>query len=84
MDGGIPEGAWTGKKVNYYFLKSFGCEAFVHINKENITNIEAKSKKCAFIGNGVKDFGYHLYDYENHKIIKSRDVVLNERVLYKD
>ena len=33
LDGGIPEEAWRGKKVNYSFLKNFGCEAFVHINK---------------------------------------------------
>ena len=32
----------------------------------------------------VDDFGYHLWDYENHKIIRSRDVVLNEKVMYKD
>jgi transposase InsO family protein len=28
LDGIIPEEEWTGKKVNYYFLKTFGCEAF--------------------------------------------------------
>ena len=50
LDGGIPEEAWTGKKVNYSFLKTFGCEAFVHIDKENRTKLEAKSKKCTFIG----------------------------------
>ena len=50
MDGGIPEEAWTGKNINYSFLKPFGCEAFVHINKENRTKLEAKSKKCTFIG----------------------------------
>ena len=33
LDGGIIEQAWTGKKVNYSFLKNFGCEAFVHIDK---------------------------------------------------
>ena len=33
LDGGVPEEAWTGKKVNYSFLKPFGCEALVHINK---------------------------------------------------
>ena len=33
LDGGILEEAWIGKKVNYSFLKTFGCEAFVHINK---------------------------------------------------
>jgi len=33
LDGGIPEEAWAGKKVNYSFMKTFGCEAFVHIDK---------------------------------------------------
>ena len=84
LDGGIPEEAWTGKKVNYSFLKTFGCEAFVHINKENRTKLEAKSKKCSFIGYGVNDFGYRFYDYENHKITRSRYVIFNEKVLYKN
>jgi hypothetical protein len=60
LDGGIPEEAWTGKKVNYSFLKTFGCKAFVHIDKENRTKIEEKSKKCTFIGYGVNSFGYLL------------------------
>ena len=84
LDGIIPEEAWTGKKVNYYFLKTFSCEAFVHIDKENRTKLETKSKKGAFIGCGVNDFGYLLLNYENKKIIRSRDVVLNEKVMYKD
>jgi hypothetical protein len=37
LDGGILEEARTGKKVNYYFLKTFDCESFVHIDKENRT-----------------------------------------------
>ena len=84
LDGGIPEKAWTSKKVDYSFLKHFGCEAFVHVNKGNRTKFEAKSKKCTFIGYGVNDFGYRLYDYENHKIIRSRDVIFNENALYKN
>jgi hypothetical protein len=70
--------------VNYYFLKTFGCEAFVHINKENRTKLEVKSKKCTFIGYDVNDFSYSLWDYENHRIIRSRDVIFNEKVMYKD
>jgi hypothetical protein len=42
LDGRIPEEEWIGKKVNYSFLKTFGCEAFVHIDKENRTKLEAK------------------------------------------
>jgi hypothetical protein len=84
LDGIISEEEWTRKKVNYSFLKTFGCEAFVHIDKENRNKLEAKSKKCTFIGYGVNDFGYFLWDYENNIIIRSRDVIFNEKVMYKD
>jgi hypothetical protein len=84
LDGIILEEEWTGKKVNYSFLKTFCCEAFVHIDNENRTKLEEKSKKCTFIGYGVNDFGYLLWDYENKKIIRSRDVIFNEKVMYKD
>jgi hypothetical protein len=67
LDGGIPEQAWKGKKVNYSLLKTFCCEAFVHIDKENRRKLEEKSKKCSFIGYSDNDFGYHLWDYENQK-----------------
>jgi hypothetical protein len=65
-------------------LKTFGCEAFVHIDKENRTKIEAKSRKCTFIGYNVNAFGYRLWDYENKKIIRSRYVIFNEKVMHKD
>jgi hypothetical protein len=65
-------------------LKTFGCEAFVHIDIENRTKLEVKSKKCTFIGYGVNDFGYRLWDYEDHKIIRSRDFLFNEKIMYKD
>ena len=81
---GILEEAWTGKKVSYSFLKTFGCEAFSHIDYENITKMEAKSKKCVFVGYDINEFGYRILDFENYKIIRSRDVIFNEKALYKD
>ena len=83
MDGGILEEAWTSKQVKYSFLRNFDCESFSHIDKYDRTKLEAKSKKCTFTGYGVDDFGYRLWDLKNRKIIRSRDVVLNEKVMYK-
>ena len=57
---GIPKEAWTGKKVSYSFLKTFGCEAFAHVDSENRTKLEAKSKKSIFVGYGIHKFGYKL------------------------
>ena len=77
----ILEEAWNGKKVNYSFLKTFSYETFSHIDFENRTKLEAKSKKCVFFGYGINEFGYRLWYFENHKIVRSRDVIFNEKVL---
>ena len=66
MDGGILEESWTSKKVNYSFLKTFGCEIFVHVDKENKTKLDAKSQKHTFIGYGIDDYGYRLWEFENN------------------
>ena len=81
---GILEEAWTGKKVSYSFLKTFGCETFAQIDSKNRTKLEAKSKKCVFVGYGIDEFHYRLWNFENHKIVRSRDVIFNEKVLYRD
>jgi hypothetical protein len=83
LNGGIPKDSWVGKKLNYSFLKTFGCEEFFHIDKENRTKLEEKSKKCSFIGYSVNDFGYFLWDCENQKIIRNRDDIFNEKFMYK-
>ena len=36
-------------------MRTFGCEAFVHIDKDDRTKLEAKSKKFTFIGYEVDD-----------------------------
>ena len=46
--------------------------------------MEANSKTCIFIGYGINEFGYRLWGFENHKIVRSSDVIFNEKVLYKD
>jgi hypothetical protein len=74
LDGGIPKEAWTSKNVNYSFLKTFGCETFFHIDKENITNLEKKSKKCTFIGYG---FMILVIAYGIMKITKSLGVEMS-------
>ena len=81
---GILEEAWTGKKVCYSFLKTFGCEEFSHIDFENRTKLEAKSKKCVFVRYGINEFVYRHWDFKNHKIVIRKDVIFNEKLLYKD
>ncbi|KAE8728454.1 FACT complex subunit SPT16-like [Hibiscus syriacus] len=84
LDGGIPEEAWSKKEINLSRLRVFGCISYVHINSAERSKLDVKSNKCVFVGYGGDEFGYRFWDYENRKIIRSRDVIFNENVMYKD
>ncbi|KAL5826235.1 hypothetical protein ACOSQ4_018032 [Xanthoceras sorbifolium] len=84
LDGGIPEEIWSGKEVNISHLRVFGCISYVHIDSAERSKLDAKSNKCVFVGYGGDEFGYRFWDYENRKIIRSRDVIFNENLMYKD
>ena len=43
-----------------------------------------QSQKCFFIGYGDEKFGYRFWDEQIRKIIRSRNVIFNEEVMYKD
>ncbi|KAH9327887.1 hypothetical protein KI387_044379, partial [Taxus chinensis] len=62
----------------------FGSEAFVHVDRENRKKLDAKSKRCTFIGYGSGDFGYRFWDLEDSKIVRSRDIDWNEKRMYRD
>ncbi|KAL5754948.1 hypothetical protein ACOSP7_023168 [Xanthoceras sorbifolium] len=84
LDGGILEEVWSGKEVNISHLRVFGCISYVHIDSAKRSKLDAKSNKCVFVGYGGDEFGYRFWDYENRKIIRSRDVIFNENLMYKD
>ena len=80
----IPEEVWTGKEVNLSHLKVFGCISYVHIDSEARSKLDAKSRKCIFVGYGTDEFGYRFWDEENRKIIRSKNVIFNEKMTYKN
>ena len=62
----------------------FGCVSYVHIGDHARNKLDAKLVKCTLVGYGEDEFGYKLWDDQNRKMIRSRDVVFNEKVMYKD
>ena len=50
----------------------------------NNLELDAKVRRCFFIGYEDKQFGYRSWDNQNRKIIRSKNVVFDEKVLYKD
>ncbi|KAH9740957.1 hypothetical protein KPL70_002426 [Citrus sinensis] len=69
---------WTGKPADYSYLHAFGCPVYVMYNAQERTKLDAKSRRCIFLGyvDGVK--GYRLWDPTAHKIVISRDVIFVE------
>ena len=74
----------SGKEVKFSHLKVFGCVSYVHIDSVARSKLDAKSKIHFFIGYRDEKFGYRFWDEQNRKIIRSRNVIFNEQVMYKD
>jgi hypothetical protein len=62
LDDKTPHKVWTGKKPSLKHLRVFGCDAYVHIPKENMSKLDKKVEKCIFIRykNGMK--GYKIWN----------------------
>jgi hypothetical protein len=73
-----PQEAWTGNEPSLTHLKVFGCDAYVHVPKENKSKLDKKVEKCIFIGykDGLK--GYNLWNTETKNVGYIRDVVFRE------
>jgi hypothetical protein len=78
LDDKTPQEVWIGKKPSLTHLKVFGCEAYVHVPKENMSKLDKKDGKCIFIGykDGLK--GYKIWNPETKKVVYKRDVVFRE------
>ncbi|KAB5564961.1 hypothetical protein DKX38_005015 [Salix brachista] len=74
----VPDRVWNGKDVFYDQLRVFGCKAFVHIPKDERSKLDVKTRQCIFLGYGLDEFGYRLYDPVEKKLVRSRDVVFME------
>ena len=84
MEFKLPEEVQSGKEVKFSHLKVFDYISYVHIDSDARSKLDVKSKICFFIGYGDEKFGYRFWDEQNKKIIRSRNVIFNEQVMYKD
>ncbi|CAA7051764.1 unnamed protein product [Microthlaspi erraticum] len=73
-----PMEKWCGHKPNVSHLKVFGSICYVHIPDQRRRKLEAKAKRCIFIGYSNQTKGYRVFNLENEKIEISRDVEFEE------
>jgi adenylate kinase family enzyme len=69
---------WYGHIPLVRHLKVFGSTCYALIPKEYRSNLDARSRKCIFLGYSNTTKGYHIYDKTNNKFIISKDVIFLE------
>ena len=62
MEFRFPEEVWSGKEINFSYLKVLCCVSYVHIDFDARSKLDAKSKICFFIDCGDEKFGYRFWD----------------------
>ena len=62
----------------------FGCKAFVHIPQYERLELDAKTRQCIFLGYGLDEFEYKLFNPIAKKVVRSCDVVFVEDQTIED
>lgn len=75
-----PYELWYGKSIEINDFRVFGSEVYVHLPKQGRTKLDAKAKKCIFVGYDENVKGFRVFDSDSNKIEIVRDVkfLLNE------
>ncbi|KAM0029839.1 putative RNA-directed DNA polymerase [Helianthus debilis subsp. tardiflorus] len=79
ISGKTPYEMWYGEKPSVSHLKVFGCIAYALVPSQVRKKLDAKSKKCIFVGYSPNSKAYRLFDPIKKVIITSRDVVFCEQ-----
>ena len=65
----------------YRHLRVFGCLAYVHVAKDQISKLDSKSRPCNFLGYKEDQFSYKLWDLIDKKVIRSRDIFMEHKTM---
>lgn len=78
IKGCTPYQLWFGRKPSLGHLRIFGCEAFIHIPKEQRSKWERNSFKGILVGYHEESKAYRVFDANGRRVLIRRDVLFNE------
>nr|GEV25553.1 hypothetical protein [Tanacetum cinerariifolium] len=74
---------WKGKRSSLRHIKILGCD--VYVRREAQYKLEARSKKCLFIGYQEESFGYLFYKPKDNVVFVARkEVFLDREMISKE
>lgn len=71
------------KRPDVSHLHIFGCEAYVHIHKEQRRKLDDKAEKFIFVGYSEESKAYRLLNTETNRVKSSRDVIFLDGIREK-
>jgi len=71
-----------GEKPSMKHLRVFGSICYVHIPDSQRSKLDAKARKCIFVGYDERKKGWKCMDPKTHLFVVSRDVIFDEVSLY--
>jgi transposase InsO family protein len=69
---------WHGKKPDVAHLRTFGCQAFVHVPDAVRRKLDAKAKMGIMVGYCNESKAYRVWNPDTRRVLISRDVIFNE------
>lgn len=75
-----PYELWLNKKPQIKHLRVIGSPCYAHVPKQRRKKLQKKATRCILIGYDNDD-GYRLWNRERNSLVRSRDVIFNEKTL---
>ena len=79
LEGRTPFEFYYGQKPDVSNLRVFGSVCFVHIPDNKRQKLDPKSYKAVFVGYPNETKGYKVYNLENGKFARSRNILFHEK-----
>ncbi|KAK8936753.1 hypothetical protein KSP39_PZI011993 [Platanthera zijinensis] len=83
LDLKCPQEVWSGTPVTYSDIYIFGCPVYTLMPDTERTKLDAKSRKCIYLGRKTGTKGFKLWNPETKKTEVRRDVVFDEASILK-
>ncbi|KAK8938897.1 hypothetical protein KSP39_PZI010824 [Platanthera zijinensis] len=78
-----PQEVWLGRPVDYSDIHIFGCPVYTLVQDSEKTKLDAKSKRCIYLGRKTGTKGFKLWNPDTKKVEVRRDVIFDEASMLK-
>jgi hypothetical protein len=72
------------EKTSMSHLRTFGCDAYVHIPTEKRSKLDMKSQKCILVGYRDNAKVYKLYNPSSKTVIINTNVIFHKEFQLQD